>query len=194
MVTTLSTSKDWLYRLGCSMRASTSLAVPIYLLHVTLPLLVCGYIYTFCRPDGMGLQVVLSWIVGAEQIQSAKAIYDISAYVDEWVTYSMPAMLWTFSVALLAILFDIDKRRRHSMVALIPLALTWGLELLQYLRMTDGTFDIGDIAAGLLGYLAAILYIRSHHLVVIDLPDLTVRRVMFVVLFACVCVGDVWVG
>jgi glycopeptide antibiotics resistance protein len=176
------------------MRASTSLAVPTYIMHVILPLLVCGYIYAFCRPDGMGLQVVLSWVVGADQLQSAKAVYNLSAYVDTWVTYSMPAMLWTFSIALLAILFDIDKRRRHYLVAFLPLALTWGLEALQYVGLTDGTFDVGDIIAGLLGYLAAILYIRSHHLVVINLSDLKVRRLLFACLFACVSVGDVWVA
>lgn len=176
------------------MQTSRSAAIPLYAMHVVLPLLLCGYIYTFCRPDGIGLQYIVGAVVGTDTLATAKQLYDVSYLLDEWVIYSMPAMLWTFSVGLLACMFDIDRQRRRYLVAAIPLALTLALELLQWIGWSDGTFDLADIAAGWLGYGLALLYMRTHHQVIVEVEHITVRRLVFALVFACVYVGDVWVG
>lgn len=192
MVTILNTSRDLLYKVGFSKRFSAEIAKWSCLIHIILPLLICVYIYTFCRPSGIGVQELWTFILGETTFSQYHSIYQSTLAFSDWMIYSLPAALWTFSITLLGMLLDIDPKRRPWLVGLIPLSLTWGLELLQYFQFTDGTFDPMDIIAGWMGYAAALLYSKTHHGVIIDFLKLPMRRVVFSVLFVCVYLGDIW--
>lgn len=194
MVTTLSTSRDWIGKIGLPNAVGRCIAVGSYCLHMVGPLLISTYIYTCCRPAGVGVQQAWIWLLGHDGLVEFQSVYATTVTLSEWVVYSLPALLWTFSIGLMACFFDLDYKRRYYLLCLLPLALTLGLEALQYMQLTDGTFDTGDVWAGMLGYGGAILYIRTHPVVTIRLQDVHVRRLLFAVLFAFVYLGDVWVS
>lgn len=193
MVTILNTSNDVFRKVGFSSRVSKALTKWSFLLHIAMPLLLCIYIYSFCRPSGMGIQCIAEFCFGKGILSLHQDGYISTAYLSDWVVYSMPAALWTFSITLLGMVLDIDPKRRVSRVGLIPLSLALGLEFLQFTSLTDGTFDPADILAAVLGYLLAIAYVHSHQKVIINILHLPYRRLLFGGLFACVYVGDVWI-
>lgn len=162
----------------------------IYWIHIIGSLAICSYIYALLRPSDVGLQQLLALFCG-DAFKTYKSMCWVPV-LGEWVIYSMPAMLWTFSLSLLGVVLGIDRRRRCWLIALIPLGLTLGLELLQYCNYTDGTFDSMDIVAGVLGYLCAVLFVRLYQTPATVSGGLSMRRLVFSLLFCMVYVGDVW--
>ena len=162
-----------------------------YWFHIIFSLSVCTYTYAVLRPSDIGLQQLLRAFCG-DSFDTYKTMCWVPS-VGEWVIYSMPAMLWTFSLSLLGVVLGIDRRRRCWLIALIPLGLTLGLEFLQYLDYTDGTYDPMDIVAGLLGYLLAIVFVSKYNKPALVYDGLFLRRLLFGVLFSMVYVGDQWV-
>ena len=193
MVTILNTSNDIFRKVGLSRNVSQALTKWSFLLHIVMPLLLCIYIYSFCRPSGMGIQCIAELCLGKGILDEHQSIYWTTSYLSDWIIYSLPAALWTFSITLLGMVLDIDPKRRVYIVGLIPLSLALGLEVLQFFHLTDGTFDPFDILAAVLGYAAAIIYVYSHQKVIINALHLPYRRLLFAGLFACVYLGDVWI-
>ena len=67
--------------------------------------------------------------------------------VADWVIYNLPGALWLF--AFLSIF--VVKKEKGIFYCLIPLSVALLIEFLQYLSITDGTYDVIDV----LFYLAA---------------------------------------
>ncbi len=73
----------------------------------------------------------------------------------DFIVYQLPGGLWVFAATLVSWSTRIVLANRRVSLALLPLVSALGIELMQFLQWTDGTFDPGDAWACLVGFLAA---------------------------------------
>ena len=115
------------------------------LLYCLLPLLISFTIYAVFRsPDTIVNQVLLAiWPTKPPMLHLPQAA---------WVVYNLPGALWLFAFLWIGTL---SASRR---LTLLPLGLALGIEAVQLLHFTDGTFDALDVLFYLLalGVFAAL--------------------------------------
>lgn len=158
------------------------------LLHCLLPLLVSLGIYTLFRtPD-----TVVNRLLGFVWPSLVSALPLRFSYA-QWPVYNLPGALWMYAFLWMNTL----SGRRWLRV--LPLALALGIEAVQLVHLTDGTFDLLDVAFYLL---AAGVFVAWGGLAAPALvpgpaaPQQRRRaayRVAFVFFVAIVALSDVWV-
>jgi hypothetical protein len=87
-----------------------------------------------------------------------------AAHVPRIVTDTLPDAAWAFAVgSLLAVLWPVDGAPRSYRIAWLAAGalLAAGWELAQGLHLVPGTFDVADLAASALAYLAALVTFPS---------------------------------
>ncbi|MCB2408031.1 hypothetical protein [Hymenobacter lucidus] len=153
------------------------------LLHCLLPLLVSLGIYVLFRPRNTIVNELLF------QFMTTKPPMLHLAYC-RWIVHSLPGALWLYSF----LSFSAVPTRR--LLSLLPLAMALGIEVVQYLHITDGRFDWLDVAF----YLGAWLVFsarqwgsRSPLLPEAPRPRLTLRyKFAYGFFIGIVLLSDVW--
>lgn len=121
-------------------------------------LVIGGLTYLLFRPctllmfrlvDALGAMTILgdcrAWASGAE------------AWLPEWVVYSLPNALWSTAYILTVEALLAPSRNKVAIAGIMPIA---GVvtEWLQAAGVLGGTFDVLDVVAYALPYLAYIIY------------------------------------
>ncbi|WP_188812265.1 hypothetical protein [Hymenobacter cavernae] len=155
------------------------------LLNCLLPLLVSLGIYVLFRPRNTIVNKVLF------QFMAAKPPVLRLNYC-RWIVYNLPGALWLYSF--LSFSF-IPARRR---LTLLPLVMALGIEVLQLLHITDGTFDPLDVFFYVLAWLLFVglggAFQNSILVPVAPRPRVSLRyKFTFVFFVAIVLLSDVWV-
>ena len=118
-----------------------------YLQHVILPLLLGGLIYVSFRDSGLHM---FSWFksLGIESIIFCLRNWTLhyQENLPDWIIYSLPDGLWTYSLATFMI-FNWGKKLRKSNVIwfFIGPAIAIFFEIAQSFGLLKGTFDINDL-------------------------------------------------
>lgn len=107
-------------------------------------MLLCIFIYVFCRPEDVLMQQVVAAILGQERLGEWKSLLNLN--FADWIIYNLPGMLWLFS-ALFATGLVLKTKSIASKVIVAALisAVPIGMEICQLYHITDGTFDWLDL-------------------------------------------------
>lgn len=125
--------------------------------------LTCLLIYLFYRPQDIMINQYLFSTFPELILIKTTVIQRLP--LNDFLVYNLPAGLWVFSLTVL--LKDVHLNSLFSRFSLhtIPLGLGLLIELFQFLKLTDGTFDLLDVYT-MLGFflIAQLLCFSSRQL------------------------------
>jgi len=117
------------------------------LLNCVLPLIASLLIYVLFRPrDIVVNKLIFSWIDSPPPVLKLPGC--------DWLVYNLPGALWLYAFLSFSLVL------RNKLITLLPLCLALGIEAVQLLKITDGTFDILDVLFYLLAW-TTFLYVSS---------------------------------
>jgi hypothetical protein len=119
-----------------------------------------GIIYVLFRTSK---PVFFNWLnaVGLDRLSNVArhSSLRLSPLLPQWIVFSLPNGLWAFAYALLitGIWSGSKSWLRYFWMATIPV-LVLGYEILQYPGIIPGTFCLQDLALGMAGLIAGIIF------------------------------------
>jgi hypothetical protein len=119
-----------------------------FALHVALPIVIGGGIYTFWRSPNL---LVFSWYkcfrVYGYVLSIRHAFLPARPFIPAWFLYSLPDGCWVYSfTAFMVRVWANEDRRAWSVFWLLtPVSLAVGAELGQGIHIIPGTFDVVDL-------------------------------------------------
>lgn len=121
-----------------------------FLIALILPILFCGFVILCYRPENTYLNTLLSEL-DTGWFSELRLWWQAHVPLADFLVYSLPGGLWVFVLSLLG------WRLYLGPFNLFWLGLFFGLgfELTQLLGITDGTFDVLDLIAVLIGFTLA---------------------------------------
>ena len=117
---------------------------------IIVPLLVSLFIYLFYRTEKTVINDLVIQIISIKNYATLRDAVTQVLPLSKLVIYSLPGGLWVFCITLTSMPFYIAVNTRKIQCTFIPLIFSIGLEVLQLLRFTNGTFDLLDIAISIL--------------------------------------------
>jgi hypothetical protein len=108
--------------------------------HCALPLLTSLFIYVFFRTQHTIVNEVLWRVAGLQPVH-----WTLPGL--PWVVYNLPGALWMYAF------MCFSSRQNSRFLLYAPLVLALGIEAVQLLHLTDGTFDPLDVLFYLLAWL-----------------------------------------
>ena len=135
--------------------------IKLALSHVVFPLVVGSLIYIGFRSNNLKM---FSWF---DELSISNAIDVIrtglmpcKTYLPDWIYYSFPDALWTYSFSAMLYLIWRELFIRYKILLMIPFCLLLIMEVFQDFKLIDGTFDFIDILSSLLMSLLLITNIN----------------------------------
>jgi hypothetical protein len=117
------------------------------LLNCALPLVTSLIIYVLFRPKDIVVNQLIYDLTGTHtpglKLQGCG-----------WLVYNLPGALWLYAF------LSFSSQLRSRLITLLPLCLALGIEAVQLLKITDGTFDVMDVLFYLLAWLV-FMYVSS---------------------------------
>jgi hypothetical protein len=114
------------------------------------------FIYLFYRSESTVVNELMAFIFSSNVYTQVRHTVSHAIPLSEPVIFSLPGGLWVFCLTLLSKDLYLRIRNNRIQVALLPILFVIGLEFLQLIHFTNGTFDPWDIgsylAFWLLGY------------------------------------------
>jgi hypothetical protein len=128
---------------------------------IVLSLLISLFIYLFYRTEKTVVnEIFISLISFDKFVEFRKAITNTLS-LNEHIIYSLPEGLWVFCITLTSKYLLLKVGNREINLLFLPLIFSIGLELFQLLHLTNGRFDIWDIAFSVL-FWAIANYLIIH--------------------------------
>jgi len=122
-----------------------------------VPLLISLFIYLFYRSRSTVVNELMAFIFSSGVYNQARRAVSYAIPLSEPVVFSLPGGLWVFCLTILSKDLYLKIGNTRIQVALLPILFVIGLEFLQLIHFTNGTFDLWDIGFYLafwsLGYL-----------------------------------------
>lgn len=129
--------------------------------HTLFPILIGGLIYLGFRDKSLTMFNWVNHIGLNDAISSFRqecSVYKLE--IPNWVVYSLPDGLWTYSFTSSICLIWEKKNKIYWMF--FPFIIGVGLEVLQFFNIVSGTFDIVDLAVSLIAFVLSILILKSY--------------------------------
>ncbi|PYF05612.1 hypothetical protein [Ureibacillus chungkukjangi] len=128
-------------------------------MHIYLPIILGGLIYTLFRVDTLLIFKVYKLFQIDSIIHQIRAI-SVNLDIPSFVKYSLPDGLWVYAFTYFLVSmwrFDEDSGKVKYLIMGIPLLLGGGAEILQLFIHQMGTFDVQDLLISLLAFAAAYI-------------------------------------
>ncbi|NOT36620.1 MAG: hypothetical protein HOP11_04525 [Saprospiraceae bacterium] len=129
--------------------------------YIILCLLICLYIYLFYRTEKTVINEILISIISLEKFAEIRNTISGLFPLHKQIINSLPEGLWVFCITLTSKSLYVNVGRREMNLLFVPLIFAFGLELLQLLHLTNGRFDLWDIAYSVLFWAAANYLIKD---------------------------------
>jgi len=129
----------------------------LFFLVTSLPLLIGGLIYISCREGNFLINAMLSDLFGIQLLNSFNSFVSSSLNFSSENINSLPSALWVFSTSLLSTRIKSENIIFKYLLICLPLIYSVSLEFIQYLGLTDGTFDKVDLTYSALGWFCALI-------------------------------------
>ncbi len=133
-----------------------------YYLIITVALLISLFIYVFYRTENTVVNQLFITIFSLEEYVNAKEMISKALPLNNFVVYSLPGALWVFCITLFSKYFYLPIGEIKINGVFIPIIWAIGLEFLQLLQITNGSFDIIDILSVLFSWLLAYKFINPN--------------------------------
>lgn len=160
-----------------------------YKISVIIPLIICLFIYTFYRAEETNVNLLLKHVFHTD-FQSIRIHVKEAIPLHSVVVYNLPEGLWLFSITLLGVNLFLRIRQRKIYLIYFPVIFVLLLEILQLLKITDGTFDLLDIAVSLAFWLLALVFCSTYAGALRELKNSSVRFVLFIIVFSSAYLSD----
>lgn len=118
--------------------------------YISASLLISLFIYVFYRTEKTVVNELLISIISYKSFALLKASVVLMVPLSNLVIYSLPEGLWVFCITLTSKPFYLQFNHRRMSCVFVPLIYAIGLEFFQLLHLTNGRFDVVDIAVSLL--------------------------------------------
>ena len=135
----------------------SSIKIKTILFNAILPLFIGGLIYLLFRSEKL---LMFDWIrfLGFKQsIDFLRNDFSIlKSFIPNWVLFSLPDGLWVYSFSSAIIIIWNDNRKVLILLLSIPLIFGPAVELLQFLKLFKGTFDIKDLVITIVAFILSL--------------------------------------
>jgi len=111
---------------------------------IVFPLLIACLLYLLFRPVDTVIFQIAKFLWLEQLLISIRSVISISK-IPLWIIYSLPGGLWLLAFQNTISLFKQFSIKQLLIPVLFAFGIGVGLEVLQYLSMTDGRFDWIDI-------------------------------------------------
>jgi hypothetical protein len=122
--------------------------------------------------------------------QSIRAYISEAIPLHSVVIYNLPEGLWVFSITLLGANLFVRIKRRKIHLIYLPIVFVLILEVLQLLKITDGTFDLLDLGISIAFWLLAFVYCSTFGSSLKELKNTRARFILFIVVFSLAYLSD----
>jgi hypothetical protein len=119
-------------------------------------LLVSLFIYLFYRTEKTVVNEIVIRMISFDSYATMKKTIIRYLPLHDLVIYSLPEGLWVFCITLMSKPYYIGHQCRRMNCLVIPLLVCVGLEVGQFLQITNGRFDLMDIMVSVILWLIAI--------------------------------------
>jgi hypothetical protein len=82
--------------------------------------------------------------------------------IPNWIIYSLPDGLWVYSFSAMLYLIWNENYKSIQKILFLPFIVLCGMEILQFLKIINGTFDIIDVFVSLIMYVLLIINIKFY--------------------------------
>jgi hypothetical protein len=124
-------------------------------LSAALALLLSLFIYLFYRSEKTLVNSIISTLISPETYVIMKRTIATALPLADSIVFSLPGGLWVFCATLLSRGFYLYVLGREIQVSLAPILFAISLEFFQFFHVTNGRFDLADIAFYLMFWLNA---------------------------------------
>ena len=133
------------------------------LLHIFLPLFFASLIYLLFRSEHIAInQLILQTSLSNFFIKVRAVCAELNTNQLSIYIYSLPSSLWLYSaMSAMLILWNNEINRKNFIWFFLPFLFSISLELMQKLRITDGTFDSNDFYLYLLTFIVFFILHRK---------------------------------
>ncbi len=138
-----------------------------YHLYILTSLVISLVIYITFRSDNIVINQILFKITPIN--------YNYSSNIPDFIIYNLPQGFWVFSVTLISKNLYFKKIN----LAYLPLFFSFYIELIQYLNLTNGTFDYWDLIAATLGFFISNNFIECPYKKQNILSKFNLRTIVF---------------
>ena len=159
---------------------------------VFLFLLVCLFIYTFYRPEGTLINILLADMFPSDSWLNTKQLIRSVLPLNEILIYSLPGGLWVFSSTVLARKLQVHFFSKRINLEWLPLCFALWLEFWQYFGVIQGRFDIIDVLMVVVFSSFALVAYKPMQFQQQLLFSFSKRTVAFTTVFICVFMGHVF--
>jgi hypothetical protein len=122
---------------------------------IGIALSVSLFIYLFYRSKNTVVNELIVLLLTPTTYSEIRTRITDMIPLSEPILFSLPGGLWVFCMTVLSRDLYLQIRRHKIMIVNLPLLFAIGLEFLQRLRITNGTFDLVDIGFYLLFWMLA---------------------------------------
>jgi hypothetical protein len=129
---------------------------------IVAALSICLFIYLFYRSEKTVVNELLILISSRDTYAAIKIMIMRALPLNELIVFSLPGGLWIFCATALSQGFYMKVWNYKLQVGLAPILFAVGLEVFQLVHLTNGTFDLWDVASYLTGWLLAWYAFRSQ--------------------------------
>jgi hypothetical protein len=109
-------------------------------------LLISLFIYVFYRSEKTVVNELIILIISMDTYATIKSIVINTIPLNETIIFSFPGGLWIFCATALSADFYFEIRNYKIQFVFVPISFAIGLEFCQLVHLTNGSFDIWDIA------------------------------------------------
>ena len=129
---------------------------------IFFPMILGLFLYLLFRPTSIYIFEFIRVINLEDQLLHLREyIKPLENYMPLWIVYSLPTMLWAFSLTcLICVIWSKDFTNIFFLIYLLTaIAIIIGSEVLQLLRYLPGTFSYMDLSFNFFGIVLALIYV-----------------------------------
>jgi hypothetical protein len=129
---------------------------------IVLSLSISLFVYLFYRPEKTVINELIILLLSFDTYAAIRTFITNIIPLNEPTIFSLPGGLWVFCTTVLSKDLYLKLSNHKIRIDVLPVLFSVGLEFLQLLRVTHGTFDIWDIAFYLMFWLLAYYSFESR--------------------------------
>lgn len=159
---------------------------------ITISLLFCLFIYLFYRTEKTVITQFFISLVSFDAFVEMRKSVTTTIPLTDFIVYSLPEGLWVFCITLASKSLFVKIYKHEISLFFVPLIVSIGLELFQFLQLTQGRFDVLDIAVSILFWALANYAVRAKIPRQNILQPFTKRSFICLANYSIVYLAHVW--
>ena len=125
-------------------------------------LLISLFIYVFYRSEKTVVNELIILIISVDTYTTIKSIIINTIPLNETIIFSLPGGLWVFCATALSNDFYLEISKYKIQFVFVPVLFAIGLEFCQLIHLTNGSFDVWDIAFYMIFWLISYYSTRRY--------------------------------